>query len=83
MARAPSVRSLALALSTNEFVVAQFGREFVQITHQSFLKKGTISSVHQFEDEIGIWSEGWNGDPKPFIWKKPANEINAKVQGAE
>jgi hypothetical protein len=31
-------------------------------------------------DEIGIWAEGWDEDPKSFIWKKPADEIIAKVQ---
>jgi transposase len=51
---------------------------FSQLTNRR-LEKGTFSSVHQLEDEIRIWSEGRNADPKPFIWKKPADEINAKV----
>jgi hypothetical protein len=44
------------------------------------LKKGTFTSVDQLEEAIGIWTESWNEDPQPFIWKKPANEIIAKVQ---
>ena len=52
---------------------------FSQLTNRR-LKKGTFNSVAQLEDEIGIWTEGWNEDPKPFIWKKPADEIIAKVQ---
>jgi len=32
------------------------------------------------EDAIGIWTEGWNEDPKPFIRKKLADEIIVKVQ---
>jgi hypothetical protein len=36
--------------------------------------------VQHLEDEISIWAEGWNEDPKPFVWKKPAHEIIAKVQ---
>lgn len=48
------------------------------ISHR--LKKGTCSSVAQLEEKIGIWTEGWNEDPKPFIWKKPADEIGTKVK---
>jgi hypothetical protein len=42
--------------------------------------KGTFTSVDQLEEEIGVWTEGWNEDPQPFIWKKPADEIIAKVK---
>jgi transposase len=52
---------------------------FSQLTNRR-LKKGAFNSVQHLEDEIGIWAEGWNEDPKPFIWKKPADEIIAKVQ---
>ena len=52
---------------------------FSQLTSRR-LKKGTFSSVDQLEDAIGIWTEGWNEDPKPFIWKKPADEIGTKVK---
>jgi transposase len=52
---------------------------FSQLTNRR-LKKGTFNSVAQLEDEIGLWTEGWNEDPQPFIWKKPADEIIAKVQ---
>jgi transposase len=44
------------------------------------LKKGTFSSVGQLEEAIGLWAEHWNDDPTPFIWKKPADEIIAKVK---
>ena len=52
---------------------------FSQLTNRR-LKKGAFNSVAHLEDEIGIWAEGWNEDPKPFIWKKPADEIIEKVQ---
>jgi|ERR1039458_100257 transposase len=52
---------------------------FSQLTERR-LKKGTFSSVDQLEEAIGIWAEHWNDDPKPFIWKKPANDIIAKVK---
>jgi transposase len=52
---------------------------FAQLTNRR-LKKGVFTSVAQLEDEIGIWTEGWNENPQPFIWKKPADEIIAKVK---
>jgi transposase len=52
---------------------------FNQLTNRR-LKKGAFSSVAQLEDAIGIWTEGWNKDPKPFIWKKPADEITTNVK---
>ena len=27
-----------------------------------------------------MWAEHWNDDPKPFVWKKPADDIIAKVK---
>jgi transposase len=52
---------------------------FSQLTNRR-LKKGTFASVAQLKDAIGVWTENWNEDPRPFIWKKPADEIIAKVK---
>ena len=52
---------------------------FSQLTSRR-LKRGVFSSVVQLEDEIGLWAEHWNNNPTPFIWKKPADEIIAKVR---
>lgn len=52
---------------------------FAQITNRR-IKKGVFTSVAHLQDEIGLWAEGWNEDPTPFIWKKPADDIIAKVQ---
>jgi len=52
---------------------------FSQLTNRR-LKKGAFSSVTELKDAIGLWTENWNEDPKPFIWKKPADEIIAKVK---
>jgi transposase len=52
---------------------------FSQLTNHR-LKKGTFSSVAQLKDAIGLWTEGWNEDPTPFIWKKPAEEIITKAK---
>ena len=52
---------------------------FSQLTSRR-LKKGTFSSVDQLKAAIELWTEHWNDDPKPFIWKQPAEEIIEKVK---
>jgi hypothetical protein len=27
-----------------------------------------------------LWAEHWNDDPKPFVWRKPAEEIIEKMR---
>ena len=44
------------------------------------LRRGTFNSVDNLIDAIELWAEHWNDDPKPFVWKKPAEEIIAKVR---
>ena len=44
------------------------------------LRRGTFRSIDQLVDAIEIWVEHWNDDPKPFIWKKPAEEILTRVR---
>ena len=44
------------------------------------LRRGTFHSVGQLVDAIEHWTEHYNDDPNPFIWKKTADEILAKVQ---
>jgi transposase len=44
------------------------------------LRRGAFNSVADLEDAIDTWVEHWNDDPQPFIWKKTADEIIAKVQ---
>jgi transposase len=52
---------------------------FSQLTERR-LRKGTFSSVDELQEAIGLWAEHWNDHPKPFIWRKPADEIIAKVR---
>jgi transposase len=55
---------------------------FAQLTYRR-LKKGAFSSVQHLEDEIGIWAEGWNEDPKPFIERsKPKRSSPRSGEGA-
>jgi transposase len=54
-------------------------RWFAEITERR-LRRGVFNSVTQLTEAIELWAEHWNDDPKPFVWKKPADEIIAKVR---
>jgi len=32
-------------------------------------------SVRELNTDIRTWIETWNGDPRPFVWTKSADEI--------
>jgi transposase len=51
---------------------------FSQLTERR-LRRGVFTSVDDLVVAIETWAEHWNDDPKPFVWKKPADEIIAKV----
>jgi transposase len=44
------------------------------------LRRGVFTSVDDLMLAIETWAEHWNDDPKPFVWKKKADEIVAKVK---
>jgi len=44
------------------------------------LRRGTFTSVDALIEGISLWAEHWNDDPKPFVWKKTADEIITKVR---
>jgi transposase len=52
---------------------------FAQLTNRR-LRNGTFTSVDTLVDAIGLWAEGWNEAPQPFIWRKTAEETIAKVK---
>jgi transposase len=43
------------------------------------LQRGVFTSVDDLVTAIETWTEHWNDDPKPFVWKKPVEDIIAKV----
>lgn len=53
-------------------------RWFKELTDKR-LRRGTFGSVSALIEGITGWAEHWNEDPKPFIWKAPAQDIIAKV----
>ena len=39
------------------------------------IRRGVHKSVQALEADIRAWVENWNDDPKPFVWRKTAEEI--------
>lgn len=52
----------------------QVERWFGFLTDQ-LLRRGVHKSVVALEKDVRTWIKGWNEDPKPFVWKKTAEEI--------
>ena len=54
--------------------INQVERWFAYLTAQ-MLQRGVHKSVQALEADVRNWIEQWNGDPRPFVWKKTAEEI--------
>lgn len=44
------------------------------------LRRGVFSRVDALIEAIELWAEHWNDDPRPFMWRKTAEEIIEKVR---
>ena len=55
-------------------MASQVERWFGFLTDQ-MIRRGAHKSVQSLEADIRTWIEHWNDDPKPFVWKKTADEI--------
>ena len=67
----------------------QVERWFGFLTDQ-MIRRGTHKSVQALEADIRSWVDGWNDNPRPFVWTKTAEEIIAslgrfiqRISGAE
>jgi transposase len=54
--------------------INQVERWFGFLTDQ-LIRRGVHKSVQRLEHDIREWVSTWNDDPKPFVWKKTADEI--------
>lgn len=54
-------------------------RWFRELT-QKRLRRDSFTSVNQLIQAINTWTDHWNQNPKPFIWRRTAQEIITKVQ---
>lgn len=52
----------------------QVERWFGYLTDQK-IRRGAHKSIQALEKDIRQWMQAWNDDPKPFVWKKSAEEI--------
>jgi hypothetical protein len=49
-------------------------RWFAELTNK-LLRRGAHRSVRELNTDIRTRIETWNGDPRPFVWTKSADEI--------
>jgi transposase len=68
--------------------INQVERWFGFLTDQ-MIRRGVHKSVQALEKDVRAWIETWNEDPRPFVWRKTADEILnslakyiAKISGA-
>ena len=54
--------------------INQVERWFSYLTTQ-LLQRGVYKNVQAVEKDIRAWIKLWNEDPRPFVWKKTAEEI--------
>jgi transposase len=54
--------------------INQVERWFGFLTDQ-MIRRGVHKSVAALEKDIRAWIKDWNDSPKPFVWKKTAEEI--------
>lgn len=52
----------------------QVERWFSELTTKK-LRRGTHHSVAELRRDINDWVEHWNANPRPFVWRKTADEI--------
>jgi len=52
----------------------QVERWFAYLTDDK-IRRGSHKSVQTLEADIRAWIKAWNDNPKPFVWKKTAEEI--------
>ena len=49
-------------------------RWFAELTTK-WLRRGTHRSTKELETSINEWVDTWNENPRPFVWRKTADEI--------
>ena len=54
--------------------INQVERWFGFLTDQ-LIRRGVHKSVAALEKDVHAWIKNWNDDPRPFVWKKTADEI--------
>lgn len=55
-------------------------RWFAELTRRK-LQRSTHRSVVDLERDIVAWTQGWNENPRPFVWTKTADQILETLAG--
>jgi transposase len=50
---------------------------------QQAIRRGSFDSVAQLERAITRFMEGWNQNPRPFVWTKTAQQIRRSIRNAK
>lgn len=73
-------RALAPALHTDVIFLVEPRGGMVQPSHRTAATPRHVQQVRRTHRSNRVWTGHWNDNPKPFIWKKAADEIIEKVQ---
>ena len=57
----------------------QVERRFATLTER-YLRRGTHRSTRQLENAIRYYLDGYNANPRPFVWSKSADDILASLE---
>ena len=49
-------------------------RWFAKLTTK-WIRRGTYRSAKELTESIQAWTDNWNHNPRPFTWRKTADEI--------
>ncbi|MEO6143775.1 MAG: IS630 family transposase [Dermatophilaceae bacterium] len=64
--------------ATSSSWINQVERWFAFITDE-LIRRDSHTSVQALETDIRAYAKGWNEDPRPFTWTKPAEQILESV----
>lgn len=57
----------------------QVERWFATLTER-YLRRGTHRSTRQLENAIRDFLDGYNANPRPFVWSKSTDDILASLE---
>lgn len=79
VAGAPQTGPVPPALHPTSSSWLNLVERFKEITDKR-IRRGSFRSVNELTKAIDHWSEHWNDNPRPFVWRRTADEIITKVR---
>ena len=62
-----------------QFVADLVERWFAELTNRK-LRRSAYRSLKALTDDLVAWTAAWNDNPRPFVWRKTADEILDSVK---